>query len=202
MKEKRLFHWLVVLNFAILIVFGWFLHQKHLALQYRVEAIYVAIQSGKTGAGLAFCDNVPVFAPVQTIGVDMAHQRAIDFMGFGRRIFSHVEYDTRGTYKFHAHVDGGELLVAVCQTSGQITYAENPREVQQARLTIDEGLTFAAKAVTRGGYEDMALACYHTGANTLTATFAAAYADMPVVDVVIGLDNGRIMGFFTKDDEA
>jgi len=204
MKQKRFISLLLCLQFAVLLLFGGFLHQKYTALLYRVEALYTLMQNGKAEVDIALCD-LPVFAPLQTIGVEAAHQRAVTFMGFGKQIFSHVDYDTiqsPAAYKFHARVDGGELLVAICQGSGQVLRAENQREVRRSHLTAEEGLEAAADALTRGGYDDMELTHFETEANRVIAAFSPLCEREPQIEIIIGLDNGRVMGLFTKIDEA
>jgi len=203
MKQKRFISLLLCLQFAVLLLFGGFLHQKYAALLHRVEALYTLMQDTKTEVDVLLCD-LPVFAPIETIGVEAAHERAVYFMGFGKQIFSHVDYamHTPKAYQFHARVDGGDLLVAVCQGSGLILHAENPREVQRSHLTADEGLEAAADALSRGGYEVMELTHYETDTNRVIATFAPGCEDTAQVEIIIGLDNGRVMGLFTKPDEA
>jgi len=203
MKQKRFISLLLCLQFAVLILLGGFLHQRYTTLLDRVETLYVLMENTKTQADIALCD-LPVFAPLQTIGVEAAHQRAVTFMGFGKQIFSHVEYDMHplAAYKFHARVDGGDLLVKVCQESGQVLHAENKREVQRSHLTKEEGLDAAASALARGGYDEMELAHFQTDANRVIATFSSVCETESQVEIVIGLDNGRVMGLFTTSDEA
>jgi len=200
MRQKKWLSLFLGLNFVILTIFGWFLVQQVTVLQNRVDTLYAITQETSTEAEIVLCD-MPAFAPMQTIGADTAHQRAIDFMGFGKRIFSQIDYD-HPVYKFHAYVDGGELLVQICQTSGQVVYAENPREVRHSNLSIDEGLEAAQQALSRGGYDNMELFLVQIGEHTIRSTFSSTCGNPAPIEVVIGLDNGRVMGFFTKPEEA
>lgn len=200
MKRKHRISLLIALNFAILAVLGWFLFQTYTVLRDRIDALYAITQEVQTDVDIMPCD-MPVFASMQTIGADTAHQRAIDFMGFGKRIFSQMEYDC-AVYKFHARVDGGELLIQICGQNGQVLRAENPREVRRSNLTIDEGLYAAKQAIFRGGYDNMTLSLFKIDEHTVTAAFAPACGSVTPIEVVIGLDNGRVVGFFTKSAEA
>jgi len=200
MKQKKWISVFLGFNFAILAIFGWLLFQTVTILQNRMDTLYVLTQETTADAEIALCDT-PAFAPIETIGVDMAHQRAIDFMGFGKRIFSQVDYDDP-VYKFHAHVDGGELLVQICQISGQVIRAENPRGIRHSNLTIAEGLEAAKQALLRSGYDNMVFSHFQAGEHTVQSTFSPICGSFAPIEVVIGLDNGRIVGFFTKQSEA
>ena len=205
MNRQKFAVLLLALNCVILAVLGGLLHRTYMTLLHRVDGLYTVIQPDQADVDISYCDAVAVFAPMQrTIGRDMAHQRATAFMGFGRRIFSYVDCEshTQDAYKFYARVDGGDLVLAVCQRSGQILHADNLREVRQSNLTLDDGLDMAKQALSRSGWDDMALSHFQLGDHTVSATFSPIWEDRGSIEIIIGLDNGRVMGFFTKTLEA
>jgi len=150
----------------------------------------------------AWSESVPVFgasATDETMGAEEALQRAAVFTDLPAGIFSHgSEKSGAEAHIFRAGVDGGELVAAV-QDDGQVVWAKNDRSVQRSNLSPQEGLSAAQDFVLRNGYESMELHRWKLDAHRVWTAFfrvqdgVARYADR--IEVVIGLDNGRMMGF-------
>ncbi|MCL2842563.1 MAG: germination protein YpeB [Oscillospiraceae bacterium] len=147
----------------------------------------------------AFESAVPVFAaPMRSaIPVEDALDRVAAFMDVSPVIFSHT--DSEYTHRFRARVDGGELIVAVDKTTGQVTYAMNSRRVSRIQKSPEEGLALAQAAVLRSGHANMESRYHAVRDNTVVADFfytrdgVVFYPDH--VRVSVGLDNGRVTGF-------
>lgn len=155
----------------------------------------------------AFGIAAPVFGSIaepERLCIETAHQNVALFTGLKQGIFIHMGHQAEpcSTHIFRAGVDGGELTVEVRAQDGQILRAANTRTVRRSNLTSQEGLDLAQTFIADNGYTDTELHHWQTDANTVTATFFHArddvihYADR--IDVTIGLDNGRMMGFDAK----
>lgn len=155
-----------------------------------------AVQDGPAALEAA----LPVFAvaPMDT-GVTVADAlgRAAAFMDISPVIFSHT--GSEGVHQFQARVDGGDLIVEVGKTNGQVLYAQNPRRVSRAQKSPEEGVALAEAAVLRSGYTQMEHRYQTVRDNTVIADFfytqdgVVFYPDH--IQVSVALDNGRITGF-------
>ena len=115
-----------------------------------------------------------------------------------------LRYDGDGTgrvpvYSFSARMDGGELSVDVTRRGGFVLNLLNSRDVTEARLTPEEGVTKAAEFLKAQGFASMQEIYWFKSDNRLAVNFAYKQDDVlcypDLIKVSVALDSGRVVGF-------
>ena len=138
---------------------------------------------------------------LEEVRVDEAKRNVSVFFDLKKELFSYIgsrEGDIP-VFRFLARVDGGDFLVEVSKTGGQVLWASAERRVRSSPLTKDEGKEVARAFIARNGYENMELRHWWVEDNRVTVKFlhvldeVVHYPDWMLLSVA--LDNGRILAF-------
>lgn len=93
------------------------------------------------------------------------------------------------------------ISVDVSKKGGHLVYVINPREVNKAKLSVDEALAKAKAFLERRGLKNMVATYTLKEENILTISYAWKQNDVIVypdlIKLQVALDNGQIIGFDT-----
>lgn len=106
-------------------------------------------------------------------------------------------YRVELTPRRNGKVTGEPSIVDVSRRGGKVIWSVTPREVGDARLSVEEGRQKARRFLEERGYKNMVASYYRKHDNVVTYNFvprqenAIIYPDM--VKVAVALDNGEVV---------